>query len=111
MATVFVNNPGNLANLSRLHRLNLLVEDMEHLPESWGLESTNYFIREYTTYKKLFDEISETDQKKITSLLNNSTFIDKSISLVDFNFNELPTFLQWPENDYWRGFLRYKSNE
>lgn len=100
MATVFINNPGNLSNYYHFNRLNSLVEEMEHLPESWGPKSTNFFLREFLSYKKSIDDVSEIDQEKILS--TNS---------IDLNFNELPTFLKWPENNYWQGFIRYKSNE
>uniref|UniRef100_A0A1I8BGI7 SSD domain-containing protein n=1 Tax=Meloidogyne hapla TaxID=6305 RepID=A0A1I8BGI7_MELHA len=80
MATIFVNNPGNLSNPSQLQRLNKLVNEMESLPESWGYSSTNYFIRDLTDF--LGEE-----------------------SLNDLN-NGLNEFLMWPENKHWKAFVR-----
>lgn len=45
LATLFVNNPGNLSDPKRLAHLNSFVEEMEHLPGAWGADSSNYFVR------------------------------------------------------------------
>jgi hypothetical protein len=36
VATVFVNNPGNLSDPARLERLDKFVADMESIHGSWG---------------------------------------------------------------------------
>lgn len=105
MATIFVNNPGNLTDQNRIRRLTSMVEEMEHLPESWGPKSTNFFLRDFLAYKKTIDEIGEDHDND----LSNTT--DLSTNFAEFNVNELPSFLQWPENNFWRGFLRYKTDE
>lgn len=45
LATLFVNNPGNLSDPARLKDLNNFVHEMEHLPGAWGSDSSNYFMR------------------------------------------------------------------
>lgn len=55
-ATVFVNNPGNLSDPKRLRRMNQLVEDLESINGSWGPVGTQYFVREFITFEKAFDE-------------------------------------------------------
>ncbi|CAK5076517.1 unnamed protein product [Meloidogyne enterolobii] len=81
MATIFVNNPGNLSNPSQIQRLNKLVNEMESLPESWGSSSTNYFIRDL------------------------SDFLGEE-SLNDLNNGLINEFLKWPENKHWKAFVR-----
>jgi len=81
MATIFVNNPGNLSNPSQIQRLNKLVNEMESLPESWGSSSTNYFIRDL------------------------SDFLGEE-SLNDLNNELINEFLKWPENKHWKAFIR-----
>uniref|UniRef100_A0A915MID2 SSD domain-containing protein n=1 Tax=Meloidogyne javanica TaxID=6303 RepID=A0A915MID2_MELJA len=81
MATIFVNNPGNLSNPSQIQRLNKLVNEMESLPESWGSSSTNYFIRDL------------------------SDFLGEE-SLNDLNNGSINEFLKWPENKHWKAFVR-----
>ncbi|CAK5056282.1 unnamed protein product [Meloidogyne enterolobii] len=81
MATIFVNNPGNLSNPAQIQRLNKLVNEMESLPESWGSSSTNYFIRHL------------------------SDFLGEE-SLNDLNNGLINEFLKWPENKHWKAFVR-----
>ncbi|VDP62201.1 unnamed protein product [Heligmosomoides polygyrus] len=97
LATLFVNKPGNLSDQARLARLNTFVEEMESLPGSWGPQSSNYFIRDYIEYEKGMSEI-EPEEEGLAPR-------DPNV----LNFNDLPEFLEWPEYEYWRGFLRFSN--
>jgi hypothetical protein len=56
MATVFVNNPGNLSDPTRLGIVDSLVHDMESLPQSWGQTSTHYFVRDFLAFQQSIRE-------------------------------------------------------
>uniref|UniRef100_A0A158PAF3 SSD domain-containing protein n=1 Tax=Angiostrongylus cantonensis TaxID=6313 RepID=A0A158PAF3_ANGCA len=96
-ATSFVNKPGNLSDQSRLERLNSFVTELESLPGSWGKQSTNYFIRDFADYEK---GMSELETEEGTFARGNSS------DPHTLNFNDLPSFLEWPEYKYWRAFSK-----
>ncbi|VDM59600.1 unnamed protein product, partial [Angiostrongylus costaricensis] len=101
-ATLFVNKPGNLSDQSRLERLNSFVTELESLPGSWGKQSTNYFIRDFADYEK---GMSELETEEGTLARGNPS------DPHTLNFNDLPSFLEWPEYKYWRGFLHFSALE
>ncbi|CAG9538028.1 unnamed protein product [Cercopithifilaria johnstoni] len=91
MALFYVNNPGNLSDTDRLQRLNQMVSELEFINGSWGSESTNYFIRDFTDYEKLLTEADEDYDSVNTSVV--------------FKEDDLPIFLDWPEYQRWHGFV------
>ncbi|KJH42738.1 patched family protein [Dictyocaulus viviparus] len=83
LATLFVNNPGDLSDDSRLKRfgdrgkrdylrLNSFVAEMESLPGSWGSQSSNYFIRDFIEYSKTMVEL---DSGNDTILSDDSSYL------------------------------------
>ncbi|KAI1728642.1 patched family domain-containing protein [Ditylenchus destructor] len=92
MATVFVNKPGDLANPERLRRLDSLVHELENLPESWGPLSTNYFMRDFIAYGK--------ENKEEGEIVELEESLNANIT------DNIRTFLDWPEYQFWRGFVR-----
>lgn len=92
VATVFVNTPGDLTDPVRLAQLTEMVEEFENLPESWGKNSTFLFYRDFLNFEE------------------NSNAMDQDEMTTDFHTlfkpNDLPVFLEWPEFNYWRGFVK-----
>ncbi|TKR96557.1 hypothetical protein L596_010558 [Steinernema carpocapsae] len=103
VATVFINNPGDLTDPKRLARLNQLVAEMEALPESWGPNSTNYFLNDLLSYEKLKNEW---EREELGVAASNQTDLTKS----GFDADDLKTFLKWPEYEMWRGFLKMQND-
>ncbi|VDL83442.1 unnamed protein product [Nippostrongylus brasiliensis] len=98
LATLFVNKPGNLSDPSRLARLNQFVNEMESLPGAWGSKSSNYFIRDFVEFEKGMSEMEAEEEDAVVTR-------DPNV----LNFNDLPSFLEWPEYEYWRGFVRFST--
>lgn len=110
MATVFVNKPGDLANPEHLRRLDSLVHELENLPESWGPLSTNYFMRDFIAYEKENKEEGEVAEleESMNANLTDKIRVSKDDAQFQpsFNLDNLETFLDWPEYQFWRGFVR-----
>ncbi|EYC13009.1 hypothetical protein Y032_0045g1211 [Ancylostoma ceylanicum] len=98
LATVFVNNPGNLSDVARQKRLNSFVAEMESLPGAWGNKSSNYFLRDFVAYEKGMSEFEPEEGEWVKRDANT------------LNFKDLPAFLEWPEYEFWKGFLRFDEN-
>ncbi|KAK5984442.1 SSD domain-containing protein, partial [Trichostrongylus colubriformis] len=63
LATVFVNNPGNLSDPSRLKRLNHFVSEIESVRGGWGPQSSNYFMRDFMEYERGMSEIEDGEEE------------------------------------------------
>ncbi|KAI1727698.1 patched family domain-containing protein [Ditylenchus destructor] len=105
---VFVNNAGNVTNplqAQKLHSLfNIIifyVSDFENLPSSVGKFSTKFWLRDY---EQFVEENSEDPTKAALDDLANFEEVDKS------SRNEIRQFLNWPEFEFWRGFVTYEDN-
>lgn len=94
LAELYVNNPGNLSDRVRRHRLDELVEEMESLPGAYGRESTRYFLRDYDTYMAAQSELTD----------DEGDIVDAS------ELPELARFLNSSDNDWWQGFLKWHSD-
>ena len=108
---VFVNNVGNLSEPNRIARLNRLVYDFEHLPESVGLESTNFWLRDFEQFRKFNSENNFIDYDYEEPTSDSSTMMingPKSASHERSN-NDLDAFFKWPEYQHWSGFIRYEK--
>uniref|UniRef100_A0A183CP70 SSD domain-containing protein n=1 Tax=Globodera pallida TaxID=36090 RepID=A0A183CP70_GLOPA len=86
MAQIFVNNPGDLSNATRRHKLNELIVEMEHLPYAYPSESSIYFPRAF----EAFESISEPEER--------------------FEMDEFEDFLNWPEYNQYRGLVKSHKN-
>lgn len=93
-----MNNPGNLSDSKQRDRINALISDLEHLPESWGPETTNYFMRDFLAFENA--ENIELDEEDNGLKINNEKF----------NIEHLRSFLQWPEYSYWNGFVHLNTD-
>uniref|UniRef100_A0A1I7XPR2 SSD domain-containing protein n=1 Tax=Heterorhabditis bacteriophora TaxID=37862 RepID=A0A1I7XPR2_HETBA len=112
MATVFINNPGNLSESNRLTRMNKFVADLERLNGSWGQNwgpvGTNYFMRDYANFQQTFGDDAEEDI--VDSIDENvTTTTSATAEITHFSDDELRYFLKWPEYDFWSGFVRLKN--
>lgn len=92
-ATVFVNNPGNLSDPARFKLLNQMVDEFETMPESWGPNSTFLFYRDFEYFMQNSDVIVEENELSTQHHLN---------------FDDLTSFLEWPEFSFWKGFVKTK---
>uniref|UniRef100_A0A7E4UPM4 SSD domain-containing protein n=1 Tax=Panagrellus redivivus TaxID=6233 RepID=A0A7E4UPM4_PANRE len=124
MATVFVNNPGDLTNVSRLRELNHFVEDMEGLAGSWGPVGTKYFVRDFLQFQNSFEDFEPDEEPPEEPIVEedihfneNSTIPTPTEELVTnenklanlYRDEDLPTFVAWPEYSFWNGFLRLEN--
>lgn len=111
LATVFVNTPGNLSDPARRKRLNSMINDLESLPESWGPETTNYFMRDFIEFEQ--SGMGMHDESE-SMMMRESSSIDTAIGTTNrterFNLDDLPVFLNWPEYSFWQGFLRMETD-
>ncbi|KAL3119909.1 hypothetical protein niasHT_007037 [Heterodera trifolii] len=105
-AVVFVGRPGNLSSPAQLAKIDTLVGQMEALPESWGAKSTRYFVRDFEQF--LWDNAEE------ERLLANAgggrrTANGGKTPNAAFDCAHLQQFLNSPEFDHWKGFIRLSS--
>ncbi|TKR96549.1 hypothetical protein L596_010550 [Steinernema carpocapsae] len=100
MATVFVNNPGNLSNPKRMAKMNQFIDDMESLNGSWGPVGTKYFVRDFIIFENSFED-ADVEEEPDTSVAPTGAN--------QFNEGDLATFVGWPEYDYWSGFIRLSN--
>ncbi|KAI6225074.1 SSD domain-containing protein [Aphelenchoides fujianensis] len=110
MATVFVNNPGNLSDPARLAKLDQFVDEMEHIHGSWGPVGTQYFVRDYRTFVNTFDGPSGRGPggrrgRKSPPPPPRPRKANKQKAL-SFKGDDLEAFVKWPEYSYWGGFLK-----
>lgn len=129
---VFINQPGDLSDESRLRELYRMVSELETFPESWGPKATLLFLNDFLPYERdsarsrddaimLDEDDSDDDEKPIgngTLLVagGDSTAPRTSAQRLDgqqlyFDANDLEQFLQWPEYSYWKGFLRIETQK
>ncbi|MFH4984129.1 hypothetical protein AB6A40_010838 [Gnathostoma spinigerum] len=88
----YVNTPGNLSDPIRMSQLYNLVNDLEHLPGSWGPVGSNFFMREFGSF-----------EKHVEDPMSTSNISESSITYRD---EDLKLFLEWPEYDHWNLFIR-----
>ncbi|VDK58841.1 unnamed protein product [Anisakis simplex] len=92
--TVFVRNPGDLQNASRLERVESMVEEFESIPSCTGSEFTKFWIRDYKAYLKLIsEEFAE----------------DTTQDPAPFSSADLKTFIEWPEYRHWGAFMKFDN--
>lgn len=109
---IFVNHPGNISDPNRLARLNDMVHDLETQPESWGFNSTRYFIRDFAAYEKEMKEAEiNSQQAEIFEDImtgNNLTTDLATIGAenVTLEENDLKDFVEWDEYGMWKAFLK-----
>ncbi|CAI5439803.1 unnamed protein product [Caenorhabditis angaria] len=111
MATVFVNNPGNLEDPQRLMRLNKFIREMEALNGSWGKSwgevGTKYFCRDYDVFQQSFG--SEDEEEEEEDFESEKEVTVHSDDKMTYREDELKYFLNWPEYDFWQGFVKTKN--
>ncbi|KAL3122835.1 hypothetical protein niasHT_002878 [Heterodera trifolii] len=99
---VFVNKPGNFSDPVQRQRWHSLVSDFEGLPSSVGRFSTKFWLRDY-------EQFVEQDPEDAAPPLNDLAAFE-GIPLTERKRNELAEFLQWPEFQFWNGFLRLEPS-
>jgi hypothetical protein len=96
VATIFVNNPGDLNDPARMRLLYQMVSELESFPESWGPKSTVLFINDFLSFEQDGDNEEE---------------VQNSTALKRFDTDDLPYFLKWPEYDFWKGFVKLRTEK
>ncbi|CEF65052.1 Sterol-sensing domain and Patched family-containing protein [Strongyloides ratti] len=113
-ATIFVNKPGNLSHVNEMKKVNQLVRDMEGLNGSWGAIGTQYFMRDFITFEKSFEEDGEDESESsnfaIDGISQPSTSMNDQDYAKVYKSEDLPTFVRWPEYDFWSGFIKISNN-
>ncbi|CAD5210988.1 unnamed protein product [Bursaphelenchus okinawaensis] len=98
---VFVNNPGNFSDPSNMQRLSQMVADFESLPSSLGPFSTKFFLRDY-------EEFVESSEETVKDLSEELAEFEETVK-ENGKENELTQFLEWPEFQFWKGFVRLEQ--
>uniref|UniRef100_A0A183V8L3 SSD domain-containing protein n=1 Tax=Toxocara canis TaxID=6265 RepID=A0A183V8L3_TOXCA len=93
--TVFVRNPGDLRNASRVQRIEHMIEDFEALPACNGPQFTRFWIRDYRAYLATAAEEFAED-----------TIQDPP----PFSIEDIKAFTEWPEYRHWGGFMKFDNN-
>ena len=98
LAEVFVTNPGNLSDPGRLAAVEKMVSDLEALSESYGPIATEFWIRDFRDYVTY-----STGRPVLRSSARSS----------DWGYSEtyLNDFLEWPEYEHWRAFVRLQNDK
>lgn len=82
-----------------------MVTELESFPESWGSKSTVLFLNDFL----LFEQDSNKDAPELSE---ETTELDVWNSTeARFDTDDLPFFLQWPEYDYWKGFVKLNTQQ
>ncbi|CAD5208750.1 unnamed protein product [Bursaphelenchus xylophilus] len=97
--TVFINHPGDLGDPERVKQLYHLVHELESFPESWGPESTSLFLPDFLAFEEQSDQEEEGEGEQMVFSGNRTKF----------NADDFKTFLEWPEYDWWKGFLKLRE--
>ncbi|KAL7076336.1 hypothetical protein ACQ4LE_004300, partial [Meloidogyne hapla] len=95
---VFVNRPGNFSEPTQRMKWHSLVSDFEALPSSVGSFSTKFWLRDY-------EQFVESDNNDDSAPLDDLVSFE-GITLDERRKNELTEFLEWPEFQFWNGFIQ-----
>ncbi|VDK41089.1 unnamed protein product [Gongylonema pulchrum] len=105
MASIFIETPGDLSHPTQLILMNNMVDDFEKLHGSWGPVGTMYFVRDFVT----FENYLQSDSNDYDYDPADGTTTLSAIDALKFKNEDLPSFLVWPEYDFWSGFIRLKN--
>jgi hypothetical protein len=75
-----------------------MVTEFEALPESWGRNSTFLFYRDFLNFEQNGNSIDDEEETED----GNKTAVARTA----FRADDLPSFLDWPEYSYWKGFVK-----
>uniref|UniRef100_A0A914LR37 SSD domain-containing protein n=1 Tax=Meloidogyne incognita TaxID=6306 RepID=A0A914LR37_MELIC len=95
---VFVNRPGNFSEPTQRMKWHSLVADFEALPSSVGSFSTKFWLRDY-------EQFVESDNNDESAPLDDLVSFE-GITPDERRKNELTEFLEWPEFQFWNGFIQ-----
>uniref|UniRef100_F1KV80 Patched domain-containing protein 3 n=1 Tax=Ascaris suum TaxID=6253 RepID=F1KV80_ASCSU len=93
--TIFVTNPGDLRNASRVERIERMIDDFEALPACNGPRFTRFWLRDYRAH--LATEAEE---------FAEDTIQDPA----PFSTEDIKAFIEWPEYHHWGGFMKFDNN-
>jgi hypothetical protein len=97
---IFINKPGNITDPVQVRRLHSLVSDFESLPSSVGRFSTKFWLRDYEQFVR--ENSGGDGTKEAEADLEAFEGVTKPR-------NELRQFLEWPEFQFWKGFIRLEQ--
>ncbi|KAI6225070.1 SSD domain-containing protein [Aphelenchoides fujianensis] len=105
VAMIFVNNPGDLNDPQRLKEFYRMVAELESFPESWGPQSTADSGKRRRNLRRKRRLKAPFGQPAASSLAR------LDLDNPHFDADDLPYFLGWPEYDYWKGFLKLRTED
>uniref|UniRef100_A0AC34FFP7 SSD domain-containing protein n=1 Tax=Panagrolaimus sp. ES5 TaxID=591445 RepID=A0AC34FFP7_9BILA len=82
--SVFVLNPGDLRNPERLQKAKDLVYDFEHATNSYGSESTFFWLTQYEEFLRFYADTEEFTYAEIPTFFKSATYFYLS-SFVHYN--------------------------
>ncbi|CAB3406814.1 unnamed protein product [Caenorhabditis bovis] len=100
---IFVQNPGDLSNKSQLEYMNSLFDAFESYPECLGRRFSHYFMRDYES----FLEASREEIEMMEEDEDDSASAQNQTAVVPFSKEAMKEFLEWPEFQYWNGFVKF----
>lgn len=86
-----------------------MVSELESFPESWGPKSTVLFLNDFLLFEQEANNNGAAEAEEEEEEGSTALAIRDSTSDAQFDANNLPKFLEWPEYDYWKGFLKLKT--
>lgn len=81
-----------------------MVADFESLPSSLGPFSTKFFLRDYEAFVESSEELNK-------GLPDDLLEFEEMLKTDGDTGNELKKFLDWPEFQFWKGFVRLEGNK
>uniref|UniRef100_A0A915M6K9 SSD domain-containing protein n=1 Tax=Meloidogyne javanica TaxID=6303 RepID=A0A915M6K9_MELJA len=101
--SVFVLHPGDMRDLQQLSRIRQLVWDFEHALNSYGQESTFFWLQQYEDFLRFYSN-------------GNDNFDDHEIDPSDefssprFTYTEIPAFFKSAAYFYLSSFVHYNES-
>ena len=94
------------------------MSEYENLPSSVGRFSTKFWLRDYEQFvrdneDKVVDDLA-TFEEEISGKMSDDRsvdfYTDRNIThSISRNKNEIRAFLEWPEFEHWKGFVRLEN--
>ncbi|KAF7633550.1 SSD domain-containing protein [Meloidogyne graminicola] len=110
--TIFVLNPGDMRDLQQLSRIKQLVWDFEHALNSYGQESTFFWLQQYEDFLRFYSNGNENfDDHEFIFLFKFKKKIDPLDEYTSprFTYTEIPSFFKSAAYFYLSSFVHYNE--
>ncbi|CAK5042526.1 unnamed protein product [Meloidogyne enterolobii] len=117
--SVFVLHPGDMRDLQQLSRIRQLVWDFEHALNSYGQESTFFWLQQYEDFLRFYSNGNDNfDDHEVTylTILDLKNYFFKKIDPSDefssprFTYTEIPAFFKSAAYFYLSSFVHYNES-